>query len=271
MTNDSNSPSARLLPKTGRGERVCEFRFYEELNAFLPPEWRKKTLRYAFNGTPSVKDAIQALGVPKTEVDLILVDGQSVNFSYRLQGGERVAVYPVFESLEIGGLQRLRFAPLRETKFVLDVHLGKLVRWLRLAGFDCRYQNDFSDQQLIDISNTEHRILLTRDTGILKRNEVSHGLFVHQTEPEVQCQEILSRLDLYQRMQPFSRCLRCNGELKPVAKQEVAELLPERVRRDQSSFVRCQQCRKIYWPGSHYSRLRERFQRWQQDAPTSTS
>src|SRR6185369_8725788 len=122
-----------------------EFRFYEELNDFLAPELRKRAFAYAFNGTPAVKDAIEAIGVPHTEVDLVLVDGESVDFARRLNGGERVAVYPVFERLDITAVTRLRARPLRQTRFVLDVHLGKLARNLRLLGFDTIYRNDYED------------------------------------------------------------------------------------------------------------------------------
>lgn len=113
---------------------TCEFRFYEELNDYLPPEQRKRTIAREITGTPSVKDAIESLGVPHTEIDLILVDGQSVRFDRRLRGGERIAVYPEFERFDISPLHRLRPKPLREPRFVADVHLGTLARFLRLLG-----------------------------------------------------------------------------------------------------------------------------------------
>ena len=117
-------------------KHTCEFRFYEELNDYLPPGLRKRTITREITGTPSVKDAIEALGVPHTEIDLILVDGRSVRFDCRLRGGERVAVYPEFERFDITPLHRLRPKPLREPRFVADVHLGTLARFLRLLGFE---------------------------------------------------------------------------------------------------------------------------------------
>ena len=117
----------------------AEFRFYEELNDFLAPALRKRAFVYAFDGTPSVKDAIEAIGVPHTEVDLVLVDGESVDFTRRLAGDERVAVYPVFECLDISPVTRLRARPLRRLRFVLDARLGKLARSLRMLGFDTCY------------------------------------------------------------------------------------------------------------------------------------
>jgi len=152
-----------------RKAHFAEFRFYEELNDFLPAEKHKTSFRSPFYGSPSVKDTIQAMGVPHTAVDLILVDGQSVDFSHRLRGGERVAVYPVFERLDISPVIHLRPRPLRCTRFILDVHLGKLARYLRMLGFDAAYNRDWDDVTIIDLSLQQQRIILTRNLGVLKQ------------------------------------------------------------------------------------------------------
>ena len=155
--------------------KEAEFRFYEELNDFLPLARRKVDFSCEFAGTPAVVDLVEAIGVPHTEVDLILVDGTSVGFGHRLCGGERVAVYPVFELLDISPLNHLRPEPLREPCFVLDVHLGRLARYLRLLGFDVLYETDYEDAQIAAISCAEGRIVLTRDKGLLKRGAVQRG------------------------------------------------------------------------------------------------
>ena len=165
---------------------TCEFRFYEELNDYLPPEQRKRTITREITGTPSVKDAIESLGVPHTEIDLILVDGRSVRFDRRLRGGERVAVYPEFERFDITPIHRLRPKPLREPRFVADVHLGTLARYLRLLGFDTRYGNDLADAELAALTSRETRILLTRDVGLLKRKAVVRGQWLRSRDPERQ-------------------------------------------------------------------------------------
>jgi len=198
-------------------QSTCEFRFYEELGDFLAPARRKCSFLHAFDGTPSVKDRIESLGVPHTEVDLILVDGQPVPFSHRLLGGERVAVYPMFERFELGPANRLRPAPLREPRFVLDVHLGRLASYLRLLGFDTLYRNDYVDDELERISRAEHRILLSRDTGLLKRSTVTHGAFLHATDPRRQLREVLDRFQLDARIRPFTRCARCNGSVEAIS------------------------------------------------------
>ena len=148
-------------------ENTAEFRFYEELNDFLPENRRKILFPFAFEGTPSVKDSIEALGVPHTEIDLILVNGISVDFGCLIRDGDRISVYPVFESIDITPLVRVHSQPLREPRFVLDMHLGRLARYLRMLGFDTLYRNDYADAELARISSQEYRILLTRDPGLL--------------------------------------------------------------------------------------------------------
>jgi uncharacterized protein len=235
----------------------AEFRFYAELNDFLPPARRQSAFAYAFNGTPSVKDAIEAIGVPHTEVDLVLLDGESVDFTRRLTGGEHVAVYPVFECFDIASVVRLRARPLRCTRFVLDVHLGTLARYLRLLGFDSLYRNDYDDHTIIALAVDEQRIILTRDRGLLKHRAVTHGYWLRETHPRRQLREVLRAFDLQGGISAFTRCLACNGELHPLPKSEVADRLPPRVREWQEEFVQCRECGKLYWPGTHYERLRQ--------------
>lgn len=237
----------------------CEFRFYEELNDFLAPALRRRTFPHAFDGTPSVKDRIESLGVPHTEVDLILVDGVSVGFGHRVRGGERVAVYPVFERFDLTGVTRLRPLPLREPRFVADVHLGRLAGYLRLLGFDCRYRNDFGDDELLEISRAERRTVLTRDVGLLEHACLTHGAFVHQTDPRRQLREVLDRFDLWSRISPLTRCARCNSPLERVPRAAALGRVPDAVAREYREFTRCPGCGRLYWPGSHPERLRERL------------
>lgn len=237
--------------------RVAEFRFYEELNDFLPPERQKRAFPHQFSGTPSVKDTIEALGVPHTEVDLVLVEGKSVGFEALLFGGERVAVYPVFEALDISPLIHLRPGPLRCTRFVLDVHLGKLARYLRLLGFDSLYRNDYEDAEIVAISLKDRRIILTRDKGILKTGAVTHGYWLREVCPRPQVREVVKALDLGRSIKPFTRCMVCNVELCQVEKRDIVDLLPERVRENQDTFARCSGCHRIFWAGSHYERLQK--------------
>ncbi|WP_457566656.1 Mut7-C RNAse domain-containing protein [Caldithrix abyssi] len=236
-------------------QKQAVFRFYAELNDFLPGPLRQRDQVYHFWGNPAVKDAIEALGVPHPEVDLILVNQRSVDFAYRLQDGDRVAVYPVFELLDIQTVTRLRPEPLRRVKFILDCNLGKLARKLRMLGFDCLYQNNYQDEEIVQIALKERRIILTRDVGLLKNRAVTHGYWVRSTRPPAQVKEVLQKFDLFRRIQPFSRCLECNGVIEPVDKGDVEDALPQRVRQTFNTFYRCKRCKKIYWQGSHHERM----------------
>ncbi len=231
------------------------FRFYGELNDFLPPKHRQCDIEYNFQNTPAIKDAIEALGVPHTEVDLIVVNGQSVGFSYRLCDGDRVAVYPVFESLDISPIVQLREKPLRRIAFIADVHLGKLARLLRLLGFDTLHSNSYEDSELAAIAAAEGRIVLTRDRELLKHNAVTHGYWLRSTHPIEQAREVVRRFNLESLIDPFRRCLVCNGLLAPIAKGEILSQIPPRIAVEHDEFFRCTSCQKLYWRGTHYPKL----------------
>lgn len=234
----------------------CQMRFYEELNDFLPLARRKVRFVHEFQRRASVKDMIEALGVPHTEIELILVNGQSVDFSHIVQDGDHISVYPVFESFDVQPMVRVRPRPLRTSRFVLDVHLGKLARYLRLLGFDTLYRNDYDDAELAALASAERRILLTRDRDLLKRAVVTHGYYVRATDPRRQVEEVMDRLDLYRAIRPLQRCARCNGLLATVPKLQVWERLPPETRRQVESFWECGACGQLYWEGSHMPRIR---------------
>jgi hypothetical protein len=232
-----------------------EVRAYAELNDFLAPEIRGATVRRPFRPHQTVKDVLEAMGIPHTEIDLILVNGDPADFDQRPTAGDRIAAYPMFEALDVGSTARLRPVPLREPRFVVDVNLGRLARLLRVLGFDVWWSSDADDATLAHISLDEQRILLTRDRGLLKRRAITHGLFVHSQDPEEQTLEVIRRLDLRQRLSPLTRCLHCNGKLTAVDKHEVVEKLEPLTRQYYEEFSRCTECGRIYWAGSHHARL----------------
>ena len=232
------------------------FRFYAELNDFLVPARRFREFRHEFLDIGTVKDFIESFGVPHTEVDLILANGEPVDFAYRVRDGDRISVYPVFEAFDIAPLERLRPEPLREPRFVLDVHLGRLAAYLRMLGFDALYRNDYSDEELAETAGgEERRILLTRDAGLLKRSMVTHGYYVRETDARGQLREIVQRFDLTRLCRPFTRCMRCNTPLEDAAKEEVAAELPPRTAEAHQEFRRCPGCGRVYWKGAHYRRM----------------
>jgi uncharacterized protein with PIN domain len=246
----ANRAVANVMP-------AANFRFYAELNDFLPPERRFTEFTYGFLDVATVKDRIQSFGVPHTEVDFILVNGNPVDFAYRVQDGDRISVYPVFEAFDISGLTRLRPEPLRDPRFVLDVHLGRLAAYLRMLGFDALYQNCCTDERLAEVSRGEHRILLTRDVGLLKRGAVTHGYYLRADKPRWQVVEVVVQFDLARLAKPFSRCLRCNTLLVQAGKDQVRHQLPAQVALLHDEFLRCPDCSRVYWKGGHFRRMRQ--------------
>jgi len=242
-----------------RSDYVAEFRFYGALNDFLPPAQRQLTRHYRFSGNPGIKDPIEAFGVPHIEVELIIVNAEPVGFNYRLQNNDRVAVFPVFNELNVSPLLRIREPISSDPSFVLDVNLGKLVKRLRLLGFDCLYRNDYDDAEIADIAADEQRIVLTRDRRLLFAKRISYGYWVRAVHVQTQVEEVLQHFDLHQAIQPFKRCLVCNGMLLPVAKADVLERLEPKTRLYYEHFYRCADCRRIYWEGSHIEDMRQRY------------
>jgi uncharacterized protein len=199
----------------------------------------------------SVKDLVESVGVPHPEIDLLLVDDEPVGFDHLVRGGERVAVYPPLQSLRPDPGVSLWPTPPEPRRFVLDVHLGTLARRLRLLGFDSWYATDADDALLAEVAVAERRILLTRDRGLLMRRAIVHGYCPRSDDPEEQAREVNDRYDLGGRARPLSRCVRCNGDLAPVDREHVLDLLPPRTQREFDRFAQCPDCHQVYWPGSH--------------------
>ncbi len=231
-------------------------RCYAELNDFLPRENRQLAFEHAWDGRVSVKDLLEGLGVPHGEVDLLLVNGESSDFDRLVEDGDRVAAYPVFEAFDIGSETKVRPEPLRQSRFVLDVHLGRLAAFLRLAGFDTLYRRDWVDSDLAAVSAASRRILLSRDQALLKRRIVTHGYWVRSTDPAEQLAEVVRRFDLRRAARPFTRCTVCNGLMTTVSRAEVGDRVPPRSRQLYDDYRRCQDCGRVYWKGTHYERLR---------------
>ena len=251
--SSARSPAARTSAAT--------FRFYGELNDLLPGERRQVAFQHAFDGTPAVKDAIEALGVPHTEVDAIVVNDAPVDFARRIRDGDRVAVYPPFASIEIDPAARLTPPPPRPPRFILDTHLGRLAAYLRMLGFDSAYANHADDDTLARRAADEGRILLTRDRGLLRRGAVRLGCLLRSDDPRRQLEEVARRYDLPAHARPFARCIRCNGLIDPVGREEVAARLQPKTLRYYDTFGRCDSCGEVYWKGSHYAHMQRLVER----------
>lgn len=240
---------------------IANFCFHAELNFFLPPSKRQVEFTHLFEERASIKDMIESLGVPHPEVDSIRVNGEWVDFSYIVREGDRINVYPISVVHEVTPTVSVRPPHLSSYRFVLDIHLGKLANSLRMLGFDTLYRNDYADEQLAQISASQERILLTRDKGLLMRSLVTYGYYVRETNPERQVVEVLQRFNLFKLVQPFQRCIRCNGLLETVAKESILDQLPQNTQLSINEFHRCGECSQIYWKGAHYERMQQFIER----------
>lgn len=228
---------------------ACTFVFHHNLNDFLPASKKYKPVNYTGKDSSSVKDAIEAIGIPHVEVKEINVNGKLVSFSYRLQAQDRIEVIP----FEDGAATPSPIA------FVLDVHLGKLARQLRLLGFDTHYETDYPDAAIVSIAANQSRIALTRDVGLLKHKLLQYGYWLRSQNSEEQLTEVVKRFALCDHMQPFTRCIACNGTIVAIEKANVQEKIPPDAWTFFTEFYQCRQCHKIYWKGSHYDKMVRRI------------
>lgn len=246
----------RQSPKLNTGSHYkAFFKLHGELNDFLPVQHKHRTVQYEFEGNPSVKDCIEAIGVPHTEVDLIVVNRGSVGFDYHLVDGDQTSVYSVLNGIDISPRVNLRDKP--EPLFIVDVNLGKLAKLLRMCGFDAIYSNKYNDHDVARLAESENRIVLTRDRRLLRQSIITHGYWVRSTLAYEQIKEVLRRFGLHPFVKPFNRCLECNGLIKPVEKNEILGSLETKTKRFFDEFYKCIDCHKIYWKGSHYDHMNQ--------------
>lgn len=233
----------------------ASLRFYAELNDYLQPAQRQRDIRVSFDPGCPVRHLIETQGVPHTEIEIVLSNGVSVDLEAPVADGDQISVYPVFESLDVSPLLRLRPYPLRDSRFFADAQLGRLARYLRLLGFDTRYVNGIDDAALVAQASAEQRIILTRDRQLLMRREVTHGCHIREDQPLRQLRYVIKRCDLVAAARPFTRCMECNGRLVEIAKSDILDRLEPATRESFDKFWRCEACRRIYWRGSHFVRL----------------
>jgi uncharacterized protein len=214
------------------------------LRFFLPARKRGPQVRVRADGTSTLGHLLAAVGVPKTEVGDVLVDGRPVDLAYRPRPADRISVDPV---------RRPQPAPTSPPRFLLDVHLGTLARRMRLVGLDTAYDRHAEDEALVEASSSQRRVLLTRDRGLLHRRALRWGAHVNHQDPDQQLREVLDRFA--PPLHPWSRCPACNGTVLHVTKSEVDAQLLEGTRRCYETFSRCEACGHVYWRGAHAHRL----------------
>src|SRR5436309_8668104 len=254
-----NTPIPTRESRNDVSSFALRLNFHGDLSFFLRPKRRLEIIERGLAEKTSIKDVIESCGVPHPEVDLILVNGQPVDFYHTLRTNVDVDVYPVGFLPTLfthKRLQKSHFA-----KFVADGHLGRLTRNLRLLGLDVAYLNAAEDRQLLETMQRENRALLTRDRRLLMHAVVQHGYYPRSQEPIEQTIEVVRRFKLFSSIAPFMRCLHCNALLQEVEKAEVTEQLEPLTRIYYHQFRRCTGCGQIYWRGSHFSKLEARLQR----------
>lgn len=235
--------------------KTITVRCYAELNDFLPSDRKQKNFELSLKMPVTAAEVIEFLGIPLSEVDLIMVNSWPAAKSHRISEHDYVSVYPVFETLDISSLKNAPNEPLRITRFILDAHLGKLARYLRMLGFDTLYRNDYGDHEIIDIAGKEKRIILSRDKLLLKSPEVHHGYYVRAIDKHNQLVEIVEKFDLCSQFKSFTRCMTCNSVLRPIKKEAVRDRIKSGIFNCYNEFFYCPVCDKVFWKGSHFQRM----------------
>jgi len=237
-------------------------RLFADLNYFVPVKLKNRNIRLIVFGRPSIKDVIESIGVPHTEFEMVTLNGQPTETNKNVKENDQLVVYPHFFQLSIDQLEIDDLPANQGFKFVLDVHLGKLAAMLRLLGFDSEYNNMLEDDEIIDIACNENRIILSRDLGIFKNSRVKQGYFPRSQDPKIQLKEVVDRYGLNYHIKPFSRCIKCNGELYEIDKESVKSEILENTNLYYKEFYSCSICRKTYWKGSHYQQMLEFVQNY---------
>jgi len=144
-------------------------------------------------------------------------------------------------------------------KFIVDSNVGRLARWLRIAGFDTKFINDLDDNRLVRLALSEGRVLLTKDTQILKRRMATTGrlkvILIESEEVKEQLRQVVKTLKLADEIKPFTLCLECNQALVPKDKEEIKGLVPPYVFQTQTQYMQCPDCDRVYWRGTHWQRM----------------
>ena len=270
-----------ILPATMSGYgvpyKLCNFklgkenwmeitlRFYGELNDFLPPRLRQIEFTLMVHSRTSVKDAVESVKVPHTEVALIQINGRMIDWNQRLSPNDRIAVYPSPYIIEWVNCSPVYLRPVEPLRFVLDVHLGRLAAYLRLLGFDCLYSSrDVKDQMLIELALEENRILLTMDRKMLMNKQLKWGRIIRSRDPIKQVEEVIERYRLRDKADPFSRCMVCNERLSMADENHFRRTAPECVKQTYTvdQLRQCDNCGRLYWQGSHWKRMTDMVRMW---------
>ncbi len=233
--------------------------FIDELNDFLPRNKRYREYTREIQAHQSLKDIIESEGVPHVEVDQIKVNDNFTGFRNKLKPGNRVTVLPHASTRRDPNEKHLQPKPLLKPRFMLDEHLGKLARELRMCGIDSLLFSGKSDREFSKQVIRLKRVTLTRDVELLKRAIIKRGYWIRNDDPEKQLVEVIRRFELADSIKPFFRCLDCNGVIIKTNSKKIKDQVPPRSRKWVNEYFQCKSCGKIYWKGSHYRKMKEKI------------
>jgi uncharacterized protein len=234
-------------------------KFEPEFDFFLAKIHRAGPVDYCLNRQASVKDIIESFGIPHTEVGKITFDDQEIDFSTLPRVSGVIQVFGIDPPFSVLSPSLLRPVPLNYIEFVADVNVIRLGRLMILLGLDVCYSSTYSDSDIADIAQTQGRIVLTRDTGLLKRKKIVFARRVKANLPDDQLIEIIDFFGLEPLISLFSRCTHCNVQLMPVEKQTVLHLLEPKTKRYFDTFLQCPRCKKVFWKGSHCDKIQQKI------------
>ena len=229
--------------------------FERQFDFFLTNDKRGNRFEHSLNRRASVKDIIESLGVPHTEAGHIYYNGQEIDFSYIPFSLGVLDVHAIYPPFTVMSPTFLRPDPFSSIKFIVDVNVIRLGRLLILLGFDVIYSPSYSDHAIADIAVAQRRIVLTRDTDLLKRKKIVFAKRIRANLPYDQLVETINFFGLENLISFFSRCTACNIKLITVAKKDVMHLLEPKTKRHFNAFFQCPCCKNIFWKGSHYDNI----------------
>jgi len=224
--------------------KVARFDFDPSLQPLLKRDLRGQPVEVYYRGQQSVKHLIESLGIPHTEIGRLTVFGTEIGLGYIVLDGDRIEVQPV-SPVELQ----------EEPRFVLDGHLGRLASHLRMLGLDCLYNNEYEDEELVQIGVNENRILLTRDRMLLMHKVITQGYLLRSLDSTEQLHEAVRRYRLVKWVKPFQRCMNCNHPLESVEKETVLNKLEPLTKKYYDDFKLCPACDQVYWKGSHFEKM----------------
>jgi len=219
------------------------------------------SIDYRLERRASIKDIVESLGIPHTEVGAVRVGNQTTDFGFIPEPGQQIRVSEIAPPFDVTRPSQLRPVPLPTVRFVVDVNVGRLAALLRLAGFDTAYENGLRDEEIAERAHQEKRIVLSKDRALLKRNKIVFGRLVRAVQPDAQLVETVQFFGLNGPGKLFSRCLRCNRTLQPVAKAAILHQLEPRTKKYFNTFKTCPDCGRIYWRGSHCDAMAAKLKR----------